>query len=64
MNQTGRKPEELPVDFDLSHLEELLSLTPAERLKRHAQALELVQALRRAGIRHYGFDPRPSKETD
>jgi hypothetical protein len=45
-------------DADMSLLEYLWSLTPAERLVRHEQALELVRALRRAGQRHYGFDPR------
>lgn len=44
-------------DVDLDLLEYLLTLSPAERLRRHNDALELVQALRAEGRRHYGFDP-------
>jgi hypothetical protein len=44
--------------IDVSQLEYLLTLTPAERLLRHEQAVELVRAVRQAGIKHYGFDPR------
>lgn len=43
--------------IDVSQLEYLLSLSPQERLERHEQALDLVRALREAGVRHYGFDP-------
>lgn len=48
------------IDFgiDVSQLDYLLSLTPAERLERHGQALELVRAMREAGIKYYGYDPR------
>lgn len=45
--------------IDVSQIEYLLTLTPTERLLRHDQALELVRALRQAGIDYYGFDPRP-----
>lgn len=48
--------------LDVSQLDHLLSLTPTERIRRHERALALVQALRQAGIRYYGFDPR-SPET-
>ena len=51
-------------DLDLEQLEGLASLTPAERLRRHEQALELVRALREAGKRHYGFDPRAPEKAD
>ena len=44
--------------IDVWQLEYLLTLTPAERLKRHDAALALVLAVREAGIRYYGFDPR------
>jgi len=44
--------------IDMSQIEYLLSLTPAQRIARHEQALELVRAMRQAGIRYYGFDPR------
>ena len=41
-----------------SPLEFLLTLTPAQRLRRHDAALALVRAAREAGIRYHGFDPR------
>jgi hypothetical protein len=44
--------------IDISQLEYLLTLTPAERLRRHDAALAFVLAAREAGIRYYGFDPR------
>ena len=44
--------------IDVSQLEYILTLTPAERLRRHDAALALVLAVRKAGIRYYGFDPR------
>jgi hypothetical protein len=44
--------------IDVNQLEYLLTLTPLERIERHDRALELVRALREAGIKHYGFDPR------
>jgi hypothetical protein len=44
--------------IDVSQLEYLLTLTPLERLIQHDRALELVLAVRQAGIRYYGFDPR------
>ncbi|HVP10104.1 MAG TPA: hypothetical protein VMV94_02840 [Phycisphaerae bacterium] len=48
------------IDFgiDVSQIEYLLTLTPTERLQRHEQALGLVRAMREAGRRYYGFDPR------
>ena len=45
-------------DIDVDLLEYLLTLTPAQRIERHEAALELVNALRKAGTEHYGFDPR------
>jgi hypothetical protein len=45
-------------DLDLDLLEFLGSLTPAERMRRHESALQLVLALRKAAMKHYGFDPR------
>lgn len=44
--------------IDVSQLEYLLTLTPAERLRRHEQSVALVRMAREAGIRHYGFNPR------
>ena len=50
--------------IDVSQLDYLLTLTPAERLIRHDQALELVRAMRQAGLKYYGFDPRPPEVPD
>jgi hypothetical protein len=50
--------------IDLSQLDYLLTLTPHERLKRHEQALDLVSAVRKAGIQLYGFDPRSTDSPD
>ena len=47
--------------IDIYQLEYLLTLTPAERLRRHDAALEFVLAARKAGIRYYGFDPRSTE---
>ena len=44
--------------IDICQLEYLLTLTPAERVRRHDAALEFVLAARKAGIRYYGLDPR------
>jgi hypothetical protein len=44
--------------IDTCQLDYLLTLTPAERLRRHDAALAFVLAARKAGIRYYGFDPR------
>ena len=43
--------------IDTNQLEYLLTLTPAERLRRHDAALAFVMAAREAGIKYYGFDP-------
>lgn len=74
----GRMPEKLnpiiekpardawqaAIDFgiDVSSIDERLAMTPAERLRRHDRALLVVRAMRTAGIRYYGFDPRSSEE--
>lgn len=47
--------------IDMSQLEYLLTLTPAERLRRHDAAMEFVLTARKAGIKYYGFDPRSSE---
>jgi hypothetical protein len=54
------------VDYgiDLRELDYLLGLTPLERLLRHDQALQLILAARKAGVQHYGFDPRPAEEPE
>jgi hypothetical protein len=44
--------------IDTSQLEYLLTLMPAERVKRRDAALVFVLAARKAGIKYYGFDPR------
>ena len=63
MESLGPPLGEKADDVDLDLLAFLWSLTPAERLRRLEQALELVRALRSAGIRHYGFDPRSPPQT-
>jgi len=47
------------VDYgiDTVQLDYLLTLPPAERLRRHDAALALVLCARKAGIKYYGFDP-------
>jgi hypothetical protein len=69
--QTTREPVPGPAEkeaagfgIDLSQLNYLLSLTPYERLQRHEQALDLVSAVRKAGIQLYGFDPRSADSPD
>ena len=51
-------PEACEFGIDTTQLEYLLTLTPAERVRRHDAAIVLVRAARKAGIKHYGFDPR------
>jgi hypothetical protein len=40
---------------NVRQLEYILTLTPAERLRRHDAALAFVVAAREAGIRFYGY---------
>lgn len=54
----------LDFGIDLSITDYLLTLTPEQRLECHDQALELVIALRQAGINYYGFDPRNPPQTE
>jgi hypothetical protein len=51
----SKHPED--ADLDLELLEYVQTLTVEERLERHAQMLEFVNALREAGKDLYGFDP-------
>jgi hypothetical protein len=51
-------------EVDLELLDELLSLTPTQRVRRHERLLESMQLLREAGIRLYGFDPRVPEEDE
>jgi hypothetical protein len=62
MGQDGAKNVDewqAAIDYgiDVSQLDYLLTLTPTDRILRHDRALDLVRAVRQAGIRHYGFDP-------
>lgn len=43
--------------MDLAQMDASLDLTPLERLILHEQALQLILAMKDAGIRYYGFDP-------
>jgi hypothetical protein len=56
-----RRAYQHAVEFgiDTCQLEYALTLTPAERLRRHDAALAFVVAARKAGIKYYGFNPRP-----
>jgi len=56
-----RDPHAEEVDMEL--IDELLSLTPAQRILRHERLVESMRKLREAGIKLYGFDPRVP-ETD
>jgi hypothetical protein len=60
MTEPPSDPWQAAIDYgiDVTQLEHNLTLTPAERITQHDRALELVRALRQAGIQHYGFDPR------
>ena len=49
-------------DFEESEIDRMLALTPQERLRMHDGFLELARALREAGIKYYGRDPRPPEE--
>lgn len=53
-----REPTAGVDDGEVELVEYLLSLTPAERMRRHDAALQLVAALRKGAVAHYGFDPR------
>jgi hypothetical protein len=59
-----KKARQAAIDYgiDVNQLDYILSLTPAERLRRHDAALILARAAREAGMRYYGFDNR-SPET-
>ena len=47
--------------IDLAQLDASLAMTPLERLIVNDQALELMLAMKDAGIQYYGFDPGPSE---
>ena len=51
-------------DLDRDLLDYLQTLTPAERLQRHSNALELVRKLRAAMEARLGFDPRAPETAD
>ena len=56
-----KKARQAAIDYgiDVNQMDYILSLTPAERLRRHDAALALVKAARKAGRHYYGFDNRP-----
>jgi hypothetical protein len=47
---------------DLTLIDYMLSLTPTQRLEALEQLMQFDDALTRARIRHYGFDPRADLE--
>jgi hypothetical protein len=55
LGNAGRAAVEYGID--LEQLDANLALTPLERLILHDQALQLILAMKNAGIRYYGFDP-------
>ncbi len=59
LREEPNRSDAVDLGLDLAGLDERLAMSPEERIRRHDQALELVQFLRQAGIRYYGFDPRP-----
>lgn len=62
MDTPGRAYQDaVEYGIDTSQLDYILTLTPAERLRRHDAALAFVLAARKAGIRYYGFDSRSPK---
>ncbi len=61
-NQAFQAAVEYGIDGCL--LDYALTLSPRERLTRHDQALEVVLAVRQAGIQYYGFDPRLPKNPE
>ena len=50
--------------IDIGQLEFLLTLSPAERLRRHEIVRPLIIAARQAVIHYYGFDPRLTETTE
>lgn len=57
-------PAPTEADLDLNLLDYLRTLSPAERLRRQVDAQELVRALRAAGARLHGHDPRAAAKAD
>ena len=57
----SRFPQFPPTDesgeVDLSLIDTMLSLTPAERLRWHAEMMEFIELQRQLQIKRYGFDP-------
>lgn len=62
---TGKaQPEsDTDTDVDVELLEYVQTLSIAERLRRHAQMVKLVRALRTAGKELHGFDPSAAAAT-
>jgi hypothetical protein len=56
--KTDAWQQALDYGIDTGRIEFLLTLSPAERLRRHDIARPLIIAARQAGIQYYGFDPR------
>lgn len=50
--------------IDIGQLDFLMTLSPAERLRRHEIVRPLIVAARQAGIDYYGFDPRSAETTE
>jgi hypothetical protein len=48
---------------DMQQIRELLSLSPHDRLLRHAQMAGLIRAVREAGNRYYGNRPPTAEDS-
>lgn len=57
-------PADATGDVDLSLIDCNLDLTPAERIRQHNAALELVEALRKDFVRRHGFEPSIAEEAE
>jgi hypothetical protein len=56
-DQPAFPPTDETGDVDLSLIDAMLALTPAERLRRVGEMMEFMEIQRRLRIKRYGFDP-------
>ena len=62
--QKERFPGQDEDGFDISQIDYMLSLTPAQRLKMLERWVDFDKAITDARIKHYGFDPRDVIEAE
>lgn len=63
MSEHDENSAQTAEDIDVDLIDYLLTLTPAERIRRQLDALELVRALRRAREKQLTTDADPSSPT-